>query len=80
MGTKHLSPKELFSNKFWFSGLQFLISPRNCWPDLRVGENFSNYNINNSSINLVDDESLILPSCCTQSNVNHVNNLNLVAK
>ena len=45
-----------------------------------LGKNFSNYNIDNSSINLVDGESLILPSSCTQSNVNNVNNLNLVAK
>ena len=45
-----------------------------------LGKNFSNYNIDNSSINLVDGESLILPSSCTQINVNNVNNLNLVAK
>ena len=77
LGTKNLSPKELFSNRLWFSGPQFLILPRNCWPDLHVRENFSNYNIDNSIINLVDGESLILQSSCTQSNVN---NLNLVAK
>ena len=58
LGTKNLSPKELFSNKLWFRGPQFLSLPRNYWPDLHVGENFSNYNIDNSSINLVDDESL----------------------
>ena len=80
MGKKNLSPKELFSNKLWFRGPQFLSLPRNCWPDLHVGENFSNYNIDNSSINLADGESLILPSSCTQSNVNNVNNFNLVAK
>ena len=67
LGTKNLSPKELFGNKLWFSGPQFLSLPRSCWPDLHIGENFSNYNIGNSSINLVDDESLILPSSCTQS-------------
>ena len=66
LGTKNLSQKELFSNKLWFSGPQFLSLPGNCWPDLHVGENFSNYNIDDSSINLVDDESLILPSSCTQ--------------
>ena len=80
LGTKNLSPKELFSNKLWFSGPHFLSLPRNCWPHFYVGENFSNNNIDNSSINLVDGESLILPSSCTQSNVNNVNNLNLVAK
>ena len=80
LGTKHLSPKKLFSNKLWFGGPLFLSLPRNCWPDLHVGENFSNYNIDNSGINLVDGESLILPSSCTQSNVNNVNNLYVVAK
>ena len=80
LSTKNLSPKELFSNKLWFSGPQFLSLSRNCWPDLHVGENFSNYNIDSSSTNLADGESLILPSSCTQSNVNNVNNLNLVAK
>ena len=80
MGTKKLSPKELFSSKLWFSGPQFLSLLRNCWPDLHVGENFSNYNIDNSGINLVDGESLILPRSCTQTNVNNVNNLNLVEK
>ena len=80
LGTKKLSPKELFSSKLWFSGPQFLRLLRNCWPDLHVGENFSNYNIDNSGINLVDGESLILPRSCTQTNVNNVNNLNLVEK
>ena len=80
LGTKNLFPKELFSNKLWFSGPQFLSLPRNCWPDLHVRENFSNYNVDNSITNLVDGESLILLSSCTQSNVNDVNNLNLVAK
>ena len=80
MGTKNLSPKELFSSKLWFRGPQFLSLPRNCWPDLHVGENFSNCNIDNTSINLVDGKSLILPRRCTQSNVNNVNNLKLVDK
>ena len=80
LGTKKLSPKELFSSKLWLSGPQFLSLPRNCWPDLHVGENFSNYNIDKSDINLVDGESLILPSSCIQTNVNNVNNLNLVEK
>ena len=61
-------------------GPQFLSLLRNCWPDLHVAENFSNYNIDSSSIGLVDGESLLLPSSCTQSNVNNVNNLHLVAK
>ena len=78
LGTKNLPQKELFNNKLWFSGSQLLSLPRKCWPDLHVGENFSNYNIDNSSINSVDGESLILTSSCTQSNVNNVNNINLV--
>ena len=42
LGTKNLSQKELFSNKLWFSGPQFLSLLGNCWRDLHVGENFSN--------------------------------------
>ena len=77
LGTKNLSPKELFSNKLWFSGPPFLSLLRNYWPDLHIAENFSNYNIDSSSIILVDGEStnLTLPNSCTQSNVNNVNNL-----
>ena len=47
---------------------------------MHVGEKISNYNIDNSSINLVDGESLILTNSCTQNNVNNVNNRNLADK
>ena len=61
-------------------GLVVLSLLRNWWPDLHVGENFSNCNIDHSSINSVDGESLILSSSCTNSNAKNVNNLNLVDK
>ena len=80
LGTKNLSPEELFSNKLWFSGPQFLSLLRNWWPDLHVGASFSNCNIDHSSIDSVDGESLILSNSCTKSNANNVKNLNLVDK
>ena len=43
IGTRGLSPKKLSDCKIWFHGPEFLTSPENAWPNLKIGDKFENY-------------------------------------
>jgi len=80
INTRGLTPSEMTYNELWFKGPAFLNLNESLWPNLKVGDKFTDYDIDaaikeeevhtrlTSVSNLVNDEGLMVDS---EYNVNH---------